>query len=270
MASTQSWRNLLSQWMSACLAGVITGASLQLEQLTEALTYKDRSTYMEGCQKLLLSKESICCFGQFSPCRKGLKQQGTMEPVVPSQPHSCWCCTHQHSPCLGPAAHLRLKPKPALTASTQAPKKAQLWPSSTAWRNHGRQERGWQTHNSKPGSWPHPASSPQPDTSAAALFLSKNLCTCKSQRWRASGTWGGMCPTAQALPTQSRAGRHRIPALWPSPPHPHWARSRCSSWTAIPSRPSGRAASPSAWPECQLLPLPVLFGTPTVPRGGCY
>lgn len=50
---------------------------------------------------------------------------------------------------LGPLPHLRLKPKPALTASTQAPKKAQLWPSNTAWRNHGRQERGWQTHNSR-------------------------------------------------------------------------------------------------------------------------
>lgn len=53
MASAQSWRNLLSQWMNACLAGVITGASLQLEQLTQALTYEHRSTHMEGCQKTL-------------------------------------------------------------------------------------------------------------------------------------------------------------------------------------------------------------------------
>lgn len=57
-------------------------------------------------------------------------------------------------------------------------------------------------------------------TSCYMLFLSKNLCTCKPQHCRASGTWGGMCPTAQALPTQSRAGRQRIPALWLSPPHP--------------------------------------------------
>lgn len=67
MASTQSWRNLLSQWMSACLAAAITGASLQLEQLTEALTYKDRSTYMEGWQKTLtLQRVCLLLWSNFS------------------------------------------------------------------------------------------------------------------------------------------------------------------------------------------------------------
>lgn len=150
--------------MSACLAGVITGASLQLEQLTEALTYKDRSTHMEGCQKTLtLQRVFLLFLVNFLL----VKQQGMMVPMVSSQPHSCWCCSHQHSTCLGPLAHLRLNPKPALTAPTQAPTKAQLWPSDTAWRNCGRQE-GADKHTT-PSQDCDPLSQTESQTSGSSL-----------------------------------------------------------------------------------------------------
>lgn len=122
-----------------------------------------------------------------------------------------WCpwCPASHIPVgaaptsTAPAWDLWLtwdKPKPA---AMQAPKKAQLWPSNTTWRNHGRQEKGWQTHSSEPGLWPHPA-------------------------------------------------RHWIPDL-------------CSCCTAPLSRASRRAAA-SLPAEHQLLPLPGLFGIPSLPR----
>lgn len=84
MASPQSWRNLLSQWMSACLAGVITGASLQLEQLTEALTYKDRSTSMEGCQKTLSPKSLFAVLVHFLLVRRASRSRVWWCPWYPA------------------------------------------------------------------------------------------------------------------------------------------------------------------------------------------
>lgn len=197
MASTQRWRNLLSQWMSACLAGVITGASLQLEQLTQALTYKDRSTYMEGCHTALTLQRGSWLVWPIFSLSEGPRAAGDDGARGAQEPHSPWCCSHQHSPCLGAlGAHLRLEPKPA---AMQAPKQAQLWPSNTAWRNHGRQEKGWQTHGSK--LWPHPATHWLPD-----------LCSsCTAPLSRASARAAAPLPAEhQLLPLPGLSG---IPSL---------------------------------------------------------
>lgn len=62
--------------MSACLAGGITGPSLQLEQLTQALTYKDRSTYMEGCHTTLTPPRGSLLVGPIFSLSEGPQAAG--------------------------------------------------------------------------------------------------------------------------------------------------------------------------------------------------
>lgn len=163
---------------------------------------------MEGCQKTLTFQRVYLLFWSIFSLSEGPQAAG-YDGARGTQAATFLLLL------LPPAQHLPgssgspEKPKPALTASTQAAKQAQLWPSNTAWRNHG----------SRKGADKH---------------------TVHSQD----------CDPTQAAPAESQ--------------------SSGSSCTATPSRAPARAAALSAWPQHQLLPLPRLSGTPSVPRGDCY
>lgn len=210
MASTQRWRNLLSQWMSACLAGVITGASLQLEQLTEPLTYKDRSTYMEGCQTTLTLQRGYLLLWSIFSLSEGPQAAGD-DGARGTQPATLLLVL------LPPAQHL-------------------------------------------------PGTSGSPETETQTSF-------------NAGTREGSALALRHCLEKPGQAGkgltkaRFKARTVTPASPSSLQPGTECqtsgSSCTAALSRASGRAAA-SLPAEHQLLLLPGLFGTPSLPRGDCY
>lgn len=120
----------------------------QDQSLGQILSWKDlqsfyaqgRSTHTEGCHKILIAKRvRLLVWSIFSLSEGSSSSRVRWTPRYPAS-HSYQCFTDQHNTCLVVLVHSRPKPKPALTAWTQAPKQAQFWPANTKESIAGRKD----------------------------------------------------------------------------------------------------------------------------------
>lgn len=127
-----------------------------------------------------------------------------MVTAVPSYPHSCQCYTDQHSTCLVALVHLRLKPKPALTASTRHPSSL-----SSGLQTLSEESIAGRKDAAKHATPRERTMTPPGQLSAARCrnnYLSKSLHICKTRCCRSRKRGERCAHSTQVLATHSRQG----------------------------------------------------------------